>query len=102
MSKNNKVSHTKTESNVTVEPSEVELLKLQVEQLRAQNAELSKAKERKPSSRKLKGTMVTFKTQSGEEITGMGVLYYVTRHNGKLYYKAADAVTVLPVEEKKA
>lgn len=92
MSKNNNVSQTKTEN------SELELLKLQVEQLRAQNEELTKAKAKK-STRTLKGRMVTFKTQSGQEITGMGVLYYVTRFNGKYYYKAADAVTL--VEEPK-
>lgn len=49
---------------------------------------------RDPST--LKGEMVTFKNKKGERITGMGVLYYVARMNGKLHYKEASQVQILP------
>lgn len=48
-----------------------------------------------------KGIMVTFTNQAGETITGLGNLYYVVRgEDKKLHYKAADAVTIIKVEEK--
>lgn len=50
--------------------------------------------------RDLKGVPVTFTTKgTGEQITGLGVLYYVTRYKGKLYYKEASQVHVLTAEE---
>lgn len=46
--------------------------------------------------REVKGVMVKFKNKAGQEIVGPGVLYYVTRCNGKLHYKEASQVTLLP------
>lgn len=46
--------------------------------------------------RVLKGTMVAFKNKAGDVITGLGVMYYVARHNGKLHYKEASQVVMLP------
>lgn len=54
-------------------------------------------KGREPKAlRDLKGVMVTFFNKKGERITGMGTLYYVTRFNGKLHYKEASQVQILP------
>lgn len=44
----------------------------------------------------IKGRMVAFKNKAGDQITGMGNLYYVARHGGKLHYKEASQVTLLP------
>lgn len=43
-----------------------------------------------------KGVMVRFHNKAGQEIVGYGVHYYVVRYKGKLHYKEASAVTVLP------
>lgn len=58
-------------------------------------------KEKEPKApRSLKGVPVTFTTKgTGEKVTGLGVLYYVTRMDGKLYYKEASQVHVLTDEE---
>lgn len=58
------------------------------------------AKGEKPKAERVnKGVMVTFTNKAGEQITGLGVLYYVTRAGGKLHYKEASNVHVLTQEE---
>lgn len=58
-----------------------------------------KAKEKEEKApREIKGIMVTFTNKAGETIKGKGVLYYVVRQDGKLHYKEASQVTVLPAE----
>ncbi len=47
-----------------------------------------------------KGVMVRFTNKAGQTITGMGVEYYVARMDGKLHYKEASQVTVLPDDWK--
>jgi len=47
-----------------------------------------------------KGVMVRFTNKAGQTITGMGVEYYVARMNGKLHYKEASQVTILPDDWK--
>ncbi len=51
---------------------------------------------KEPIDRSLKGTMVAFRTKDGKVVVGMGVLYYVARMDGKLHYKEASQVTILP------
>lgn len=64
------------------------------DQEKALKAEL---KGEKPKvDRVLKGHMVTFRNKAGEQVTGLGTLYYVTRMNGKLFYKEASQVAILP------
>lgn len=61
------------------------------------------SKGEKPKAERVnKGVMVTFKNKAGEQITGLGVLYYVTRAGGKLHYKEASNVHVLTPEEIEA
>ena len=85
-----KITDVKTTPIVkTAEQTEIETLKAQIAQLEADKA---------AKQRKLKGQLVTFKNQKGEVIKGYGVLYYVARMNGKLFYKEASQVTILPNE----
>lgn len=72
------------------------------EEIKALQAQVKALKAETKAPKQLKGVKVKFKTQNGTEITGLGVLYYVTRFEGKLYYKEASAVEVLPTEEVKA
>lgn len=57
----------------------------------------AEAKGEKPKKEKvIKGKPVAFYNQKGELITGMGVQYYVARHNKRLHYKEASQVAFLP------
>lgn len=59
-----------------------------------------KAPREPKAPRELKGQLVRFKNKKGEEITGMGVLYYVVRFEGKLHYKEASQVKeIQPAEQ---
>jgi hypothetical protein len=54
---------------------------------------------RQPStSRPGKGVNVAFYNQKGQLIAAPGVLYYVTRMDGRLHYKEASQVTMLPAD----
>jgi FKBP-type peptidyl-prolyl cis-trans isomerase len=83
----------KTQEQLTKEAADAEIKKLQeqIKELR-QKAKGEKAKKEKV----LKGQNVTFTNKAGERITGLGVIYYVVRHGGKLHYKEASQVQVLP------
>ncbi len=66
------------------------------EKERAEKKAAKEAEKAAKGPRVLKGQPVTFTTKgTGETITGYGVLYYVVRFNGKLYYKEASQVTLL-------
>lgn len=88
---------------VTGQPTEEqkEALKAQIAELKAKEKELKAALkgEKVKKTRELKGEMVTFKNKAGDQITGLGVLYYVTRSNGKLHYKEASQVSIMTPEE---
>lgn len=80
----------------TKEEFEKEIAELQAK-IKATRAEM---KGEKPKKEKVvKGVMVTFQNKEGKTITGMGTRYYVVRQDGKLHYKAEDAVHVLTQEE---
>lgn len=70
---------------------EIKALQAKIKELKAKN----KGESVKPS-RTLKGQMVTFLNKKGERITGLGVTYFVARSGGKLHYKEATQVTLLP------
>lgn len=57
--------------------------------------EKKKADKINAPARENKGEWVRFKNNAGKEIVGPGVLYYVCRMNGKLYYKEASQVEIL-------
>jgi FKBP-type peptidyl-prolyl cis-trans isomerase len=83
----------KTQEQLTKEAADAEIKALQekIKELKA------KAKGEKVKKEKvLKGQNVTFTNKAGERITGLGVIYYVVRSGGKLHYKEASQVQVLP------
>lgn len=47
-------------------------------------------------AREIKGVWVSFYTQKGELVLGLGTPYMVVRNGRKLVYKAKDQVTFLP------
>lgn len=105
-SKSNKMSKTKAKSNMTTEvlnpaivaaaPVVISPLELAKQALAAAREQVKALKVTEPKVKKEpKGVPVSFQNQAGETITGNGTLYYVVRFNGKLHYKAADAVTLL-------
>lgn len=51
---------------------------------------------RESTTRQTKGMLVTFTTKKGQRIIAPGVLYYVTKCNGRLHYKEASQVQLLP------
>lgn len=74
-------------------------------QIKAKMAELKALKAAKKGTpvkpeRTLKGQWVAFKNKAGEQIVGLGTLYYVARAGGKLHYKEASQVQVLPADWK--
>ncbi len=71
------------------------------EKLKMEDGEITTKKIKEPKApREIKGQLVRFKNKKGEEITGMGVLYYVVRFEGKLHYKEASQVKeVQPAEQ---
>lgn len=73
-----------------------DLLGPEIEPSIPNNNKPSKVPKAPSAPRELKGEMVKFKNKSGQEIVGPGVLYYVARMNGKLHYKEASQVTILP------
>lgn len=79
----------------TAEELEIEAKIKELQQLiKAEKAKLKG--DAAPKERTLKGQMVAFKNKKGEQIVGMGSLYYVARFEGKLHYKEASQVVVLP------
>lgn len=74
------------------------LIKAKADELKKLKAELKGEKPKK--ERTLKGQMVAFKNKAGDVITGLGQMYYVARHGGKLHYKEASQVILLPEDWK--
>lgn len=115
MSKNNKVSQTKTEpkSNVDLDQQaresnatlynqsqlDDEIKKAVAEALAAKKKEPKEKKEKAPK-KEPKGIMIEFENTAGKTIRGLGNLYYVVRFEKKLHYKAADAVRIIQPEEQ--
>lgn len=88
-------------AEVAKTPEELEQERLDAEikeaQERIKALRAQKKGEKVKTPRTLKGQMVAFKNKAGETVTGLGVLYYVTRAaGGKLHYKEASQVQVLP------
>lgn len=82
---------TPTAEEVAAIEAEIAAAQQKIKELRAK-----KKGEKVKNPRVLKGQMVAFRNKAGELITGLGQMYYVTRHGGKLHYKEASAVTILP------
>lgn len=98
MKKNNSVANATNENETPVintEMTAVEKAKAELEKAKQLLKDAKAAEKTEPKEKKLKGTMVTFVNKAGETIKGLGNLYYVVRQDGKLHYKAEDAVTVL-------
>jgi len=95
---------TQTVENAAPAQTDEEKAKIEeeIKALQAKVKELkSLAKGEKPKKeRVLKGRMVAFKNKAGEQIVGLGQLYYVARAGGKLHYKEASQVVTLPEDWK--
>lgn len=88
------VNGTPSQADIDAINAEIEAAKIRIKELKAA-AKGQKVK----VNRELKGEMVTFTNKSGARITGLGVLYYVARMDGKLHYKEASQVTKMTEEE---
>jgi len=86
---------------VLIEGLTPDQVKAKIDEMKAEEKRLKALlKGEKPKvAKETKGVMVTFTNKAGEQITGKGVLYYVTRSGGKLHYKEASQVKILTEEE---